>query len=586
MKPSILVVADDAALRATLARWLMAAGYALELAEGPKRAREVIAKSDIALAIVAPDGLGASGGDLARELDAQVGRVILIAGHEPLGESPSRTDGSISRPLNEQDVLARVTSALGAAPTRDERAAPHLIRFEGYTLDADGHTCLDANGHEVALTRAEFSLLLSFVRQPGRVLSRDELTRAVAGRDAEPDDRSIDVLISRLRRKIEPDPKAPRLIVTVPGAGYKLTGNPQTTVLTAPAAPPLFAVAPIAEASQGVVQAAQGQETRDLAPLPRQRRPIGGSRMAAIGAAAVASAAGLVIAFWYPGYAIKGTAGPGAPRQIFDAAVIPLINDMARQDLAGYATRPDVKALAISSAGGNGWGMAFGDADVEAAKKEALDRCSARSAGRICRIYAVGMDVVWSPASLPLPSPVDIHAEPLDASLLVAEIPLQTDARRQEITEKYLPLRTPHKAIAVVRQGFLWSGGNSRPEAVRLTVERCGDYYQAPCLLLSVDGSLTIEIPKSRPIEDIFMLSTAPEMSEADRQRIAQVYAGKDWRALAKGQSGGWYAVAGHETEAAAVDAALKACSAAEPECVLYAIGNWRVGVKLDPNRG
>ena len=79
---------------------------------------------------------------------------------------------------------------------------------------------------QVALTRAEFSLLLAFARQPDRVLSRDELTHVVAGRGAKPDDRSVDVLISRLRRKIEPDPRAPRMIVTMPGEGYKLIAKP------------------------------------------------------------------------------------------------------------------------------------------------------------------------------------------------------------------------------------------------------------------------------------------------------------------------------------------------------------------------
>jgi DNA-binding winged helix-turn-helix (wHTH) protein len=106
------------------------------------------------------------------------------------------------------------------------RDLPQVLKFEGYTLDGEARTCLDQTGREVTLTRAELSLLLAFARQPGRVLTRDELSHVVAGRGAEPDDRSVDVLISRLRRKIEREPKAPRIIVTMPGEGYKFTARP------------------------------------------------------------------------------------------------------------------------------------------------------------------------------------------------------------------------------------------------------------------------------------------------------------------------------------------------------------------------
>ena len=99
-------------------------------------------------------------------------------------------------------------------------------RFEGFTLDVPGRVLSDPCGHEIPLTRSEFDLLRAFVANPGRVLSRGQLLEAVAGRRAEPYDRSIDVLVARLRRKIEAKPKAPRLIVTLPGVGYKFTLRP------------------------------------------------------------------------------------------------------------------------------------------------------------------------------------------------------------------------------------------------------------------------------------------------------------------------------------------------------------------------
>ncbi len=232
VKPGILVVADDAALRATLARWLLQAGYAVELAESPRRAHEVASKATISLAMVASQGLGAPGIELAHELNEVVEHVLMIG--EPAGNSaaPGEPGVCISMPLSEPDVLAKVRSVLRPAPVREAPADPQILRFEGYTLDAGARTCVDARGQDVTLTRAEFSLLLAFGQKPGRVLSRDELTRVVTGRGAEPEDRSVDVLISRLRRKIEPDPKTPRLIVTVPGEGYRFTAKTQAVVAT------------------------------------------------------------------------------------------------------------------------------------------------------------------------------------------------------------------------------------------------------------------------------------------------------------------------------------------------------------------
>jgi class 3 adenylate cyclase/tetratricopeptide (TPR) repeat protein len=111
---------------------------------------------------------------------------------------------------------------------RDESgvAAPERVSFAGFTLDVAGHTLIDADGREVALRRSEFMLLLAFVGAPGQVLSRDYLLSRLAGRHPDPFDRAIDMRIGRLRGKIEADPKAPRLIRTVPGVGYKFAVTP------------------------------------------------------------------------------------------------------------------------------------------------------------------------------------------------------------------------------------------------------------------------------------------------------------------------------------------------------------------------
>jgi len=239
MKKRVLVVGDDAALRATLARWLIAAGYSVELAESAKHARRVVANERIELAIVAQEQPDRH--EFACDLRAAVDRLILVTAPADdisltAGEAVP-ADGYIARPLREDEVLPQIDAVLKADASAAE-TAPEVLRFAGYTLDVVRRTCLDASGRVVALTRAELTLLLSLARRPGRAVSRDELTRAVAGRGAERGDRSVDVLISRLRRKIESDPKSPRMIVTVPGVGYMLAAKPGAAPAAAPASNP------------------------------------------------------------------------------------------------------------------------------------------------------------------------------------------------------------------------------------------------------------------------------------------------------------------------------------------------------------
>jgi class 3 adenylate cyclase len=114
------------------------------------------------------------------------------------------------------------------------------LHFEGCTLDVPGRIFLDAHSQEVALTRREFALLVAFVGNPGRVLSRAQLRNAIDGGSADAYDRSIDMLVARLRRKIEPNAGKPQFIVTVPGGGYKFVprvreGAPTAVQATSPA---------------------------------------------------------------------------------------------------------------------------------------------------------------------------------------------------------------------------------------------------------------------------------------------------------------------------------------------------------------
>jgi DNA-binding response OmpR family regulator len=141
----------------------------------------------------------------------------------PLHRSASVANGYLSIPLDEQAVLAGVKSVLQPQPEATQ--VPEILSFGGLTIDLAGRSLRDAGGSEVPLTRSEFALLVELARHPGRVLSRDQLLDAAAGRRAEPYDRSVDVLVGRLSRKIEPDPKAPPFIVTVLGEGYKFAAK-------------------------------------------------------------------------------------------------------------------------------------------------------------------------------------------------------------------------------------------------------------------------------------------------------------------------------------------------------------------------
>jgi DNA-binding winged helix-turn-helix (wHTH) protein len=101
------------------------------------------------------------------------------------------------------------------------------LDFGSFALDLDGRVLINSSGREVELRRREFDLLQTLAHSPGRVMSREILLDAIAGREAEAFDRTIDVYVGRLRRKIEADPKQPRLIVTVPGVGYRLAAKPR-----------------------------------------------------------------------------------------------------------------------------------------------------------------------------------------------------------------------------------------------------------------------------------------------------------------------------------------------------------------------
>lgn len=225
-QPRLLLVDDDADILALLARYLGANGCKTAAASSAAQARAAVAAGGIDLVLLdlgLPDEDGLS---LLRHLQTQWrGPVIVVSGR---GEAVDRVvglelgaDDYVAKPFDLRELLARIRSVLrrATAPPPSPPAA-ECLAFEGFRLDLSSRRLTDAGGAEIGLTTGEFQLLRALLQRPQQVLSRDELMTALHGREAGPYDRTIDVAVGRLRRKLESDPSAPSLIKAVRGAGY------------------------------------------------------------------------------------------------------------------------------------------------------------------------------------------------------------------------------------------------------------------------------------------------------------------------------------------------------------------------------
>ena len=233
MRRRVLLVAAELDLRAKFARELQSSGYAVELASDEKRALRLAHDNNYQVAILAP-GPSPANLELMRELRDAVPKMIVLAEGsadiDRLRHSLPTVDEFLLTSSSEGALTDRVGELIGRTDSTacESRPAPGTLCIEDCRLDLTGYVFVDAAGREVTLTRAETNFLKELAASPCQVVSRDKLRRAVAGRDADPFDRSVDMLVARLRRKIEPDPKVPRFLVTVPGIGYKLVARPQS----------------------------------------------------------------------------------------------------------------------------------------------------------------------------------------------------------------------------------------------------------------------------------------------------------------------------------------------------------------------
>ncbi len=228
----ILIVDDDREIRDLLDKFLVKHGYRVTTAAEGREMKKVLEDSRIDLVVLDLMMPGEDGLTLCRNLraDSQLPVIMLTA----MGEETDRivglemgADDYLAKPFNPRELLARIKAVLrrsGAVPAlREVKSATELYQFAGWSLDASRRELTGESGMMMPMSTGEFDLLLAFLEHPQRVLSRDQLLDLARGRDAVPFDRSIDVQVSRLRKKIEVDPKEPQLIKTVRGGGYMLT---------------------------------------------------------------------------------------------------------------------------------------------------------------------------------------------------------------------------------------------------------------------------------------------------------------------------------------------------------------------------
>jgi DNA-binding response OmpR family regulator len=232
---SILVVDDDPRLCRLLSRYLTAEGYPVRTAGTARDMREMMALEEprlVILDLMLPDDDGLT---LAREIRArsEIGILMLTGKREPVDKIVGLelgADDYMTKPFDERELLARVRSILRRVGPKEahEQENGSVLCFDGWTLDIAAYELADPDGKPVELTAHEFDLLVALASHAGRVLSRDAILEIVAGRDWTPYDRSVDVLVGKLRRKLGDDPRSPRMIKTVRGAGYKLTPHVET----------------------------------------------------------------------------------------------------------------------------------------------------------------------------------------------------------------------------------------------------------------------------------------------------------------------------------------------------------------------
>ncbi|MEW5770109.1 MAG: response regulator [Pseudomonadota bacterium] len=222
--PRLLVVDDDAGIRDLLADYLAKQGMAVKTARDGREMDERLTEFTPDLVVMDLMMPGEDGLSLTRRIKAE--RDVPVIMLSARGEDIDRivglevgADDYLPKPFNPRELLARIRAVLRRGGGRGEAEAGEVFRFGPFALDLASQA-LSREGEEIPLTQAEFTLLKIFIEHPNRALSRDQIMDWLKGFERDPFDRSIDVRVTRLRKKLEDDPANPVYIRTVWGQGY------------------------------------------------------------------------------------------------------------------------------------------------------------------------------------------------------------------------------------------------------------------------------------------------------------------------------------------------------------------------------
>lgn len=224
----ILIVDDEPEIRDMLARHLTKSGFQTESAANADAARQTLAAGDVDLVVLDIMMPGEDGLSLCRHLreTSQTPVILLTALADDIDRIVGLEIGAddyVPKPFNPRELVARIRAVLRRAPQHPTKdTAGKLVRFAHWQLDTEHGELKGSDDVIVPLSSGELDLLKVFLDHAGEVLSRDDLMGLTRGREVLPFERSIDNMIARLRRKIEADPKNPRIIKTVWGGGYRL----------------------------------------------------------------------------------------------------------------------------------------------------------------------------------------------------------------------------------------------------------------------------------------------------------------------------------------------------------------------------
>jgi DNA-binding response OmpR family regulator len=225
----VLVVDDDSAMREMIAEYLAGEAFQVSAVADGSAMKRVLAEKPVDLVVLDVRLADEDGLELMRGRESADVPVIVVTGHRR--EETDRivglelgADDYMTKPLSLRELLARIRAVLrrvetGARQSR-QREKRVRYRFAGWELDVRARRLKSPTGELVPLTAGEFNLLIAFLRSPHHVLNREQLLAASRVHDEEVFDRSIDVQILRLRRKLEANPREPALIRTERGAGY------------------------------------------------------------------------------------------------------------------------------------------------------------------------------------------------------------------------------------------------------------------------------------------------------------------------------------------------------------------------------